>query len=814
MKKLISEIIIFSLIFLISSLVTCTQDFTLEETLDGPEGKMLAILPGTAQLGVNETVSFSAEGGVPGYTYSIVSGGGTIDSITGLYTAPGTTGNAVISVKDSYGSIITASVEIIIGGGTPVLVISPTSISVYKGSTANFTATGGTPPYTFSLTAGIGGITAGGLYTAPNTTGGATVRVTDSAVPTPATDNATVTVTDIVTNVDYEVTSVTNTGGTTGGGALSADFVITNTGSSDGSENISWTAYISSDASAGAGDEIASTGTIGPIASLADSGNVTATGTWPDEGDDYFIVIVISASDDLNQLNNSGSSAVITVSDPPVASIDYIVNSVSEVNTPAATGTAINESFTYRNSGTDPGSSNVSWTAYRSANETIDGSDTVIDSGTAPALGAETTSGGITISGTWPPTSGTYYILVRVSAPDDINPVNNTGTSSQFIITSAGDIDYVVDNITSTYPVVTANGPVTEYFDISNIGGAPGSDPVDWIAYASTDTAIGGDHTIASGTVAPSGLPSGGEVNNILINGLWPSTPGSYYIIISLTVSNETITGNNITYVGTFTVNEPPDYTVQSSLIPSSGTPGALLSAGGEYSFVINNSVSAGDGSQSILWNVYRSFDTIYDGSDINIKTGSAGALAANTNSLSQHFSDVSWPAFGANYFFIVTLSAPDEIDITNNTYVTPASVEVAETYTEVEPNNDSGPVAAIVNDLDTVLVGGNLDANQIIKVTGTTDATGVYDTYKFTFAPGIKKIDIYAEWSPGADILDFTLWSNSSTVASSTDTDTASEPASPPFQRSNLTAGGVYKIGVQSKVAGSVYTLYISARP
>ena len=812
------KIILYLFLFISAGLTTCKQDFNLEETLDGPEGKALTLSPDYAQVGVNGTLDFNAEGGFPGYKYSMIQGTGTIDPDTGLYTAPGTEGTEIISVKDSYGNTKTASIEVIIGAGTPVLIISPSSLTVFKGTNAAFTATGGIPPYTFSLTSGIGSITPGGLYTAPASTGTATIRVTDSDA-VPSTDNATVTVTDIVTNVDYEVTSVEHIGGTTGGASFTAEFLVTNTGSSDGTGNISWTAYISSDTSAGAGDQVASTGSIAdPIASAANSGYISVSGTWSETGGNYYIVVVISSSEDLNQLNNSSYTAVpVTVSDPPVADIDYYIESVSSSNTPAAASSAISETFTYRNRGSDAGSSSVFWTAYRSLDQSLDGSDTIINNGISASLGGNTGSAPVTITGTWPASAGAFYIIVKVTAADDINPLNNSGTGNQFVITAPpGNVDYVVTEITEEYPVIISDQPISEHFSIANIGGDSGGEDVTWTAYLSADTSVdGGDIIIGPGT-ASSALSAGGEEDDILINGFWPSSPGSYYLIVSIAAGDDDIPDNNTAYAGPFTVTTPPDYSVSSALIQTTGTPEALLNAAGEFSFVINNPVSAGDGTQSILWKVYRSFDNIYDAGDVLIKTGSCGALSSNSSSTSQLFGDVSWPSYGAYYYLIIRLTALDEINDTNNTYISPGFVETAETYTEGgENNDDSGPAASNYTDLDTVLAGSNLDEYQLIKITGTTDDSGGYDTYKLTLGPNATKLDFYAEWIPAADLVDIFLWDSSSTITSSVSTDTQTEPASPPSKNVGLTPGTVYKIGVQSKAAaGTSYTLYISTRP
>lgn len=60
------------------------------------------------------------------------------------------------------------------------LEINPANKFLYINQSQQFNATGGNPPYVFSLGSGVGNVTQMGLYTAPSTTGQAIVRVTDA----------------------------------------------------------------------------------------------------------------------------------------------------------------------------------------------------------------------------------------------------------------------------------------------------------------------------------------------------------------------------------------------------------------------------------------------------------------------------------------------------------------------------------------------------------------------------------------------------------------------------------------------------------
>ncbi|MGZ3774893.1 MAG: beta strand repeat-containing protein [Pseudobdellovibrionaceae bacterium] len=135
----------------------------------------LNLLPASSAVAVSAQKSFSASGGVPPYTYSVQSGGGTV-STTGLYTAPSSSGNAVLLVTDARGNTATATVTV-----QDALNISPLTKTLSSGEGFTFTASGGSTPYTFSLVSGAGSInSSSGLYTAPGSAGMATVRVEDA----------------------------------------------------------------------------------------------------------------------------------------------------------------------------------------------------------------------------------------------------------------------------------------------------------------------------------------------------------------------------------------------------------------------------------------------------------------------------------------------------------------------------------------------------------------------------------------------------------------------------------------------------------
>jgi hypothetical protein len=140
----------------------------------------VAISPTAVTVTSGNQQSFTASGGVHPYSWSISpnGSGGTIDG-AGFYTAGFTPGAAdTVVLTDSLGASVTAAVTVL---GT--LSIAPSSATVDPGFQRAFTASGGVPPYAWSLSAnGSGGsITPGGIYTAgPTGSVSDTITVTDS----------------------------------------------------------------------------------------------------------------------------------------------------------------------------------------------------------------------------------------------------------------------------------------------------------------------------------------------------------------------------------------------------------------------------------------------------------------------------------------------------------------------------------------------------------------------------------------------------------------------------------------------------------
>jgi hypothetical protein len=98
---------------LLLALASCA-DFTLYGVMQGEiPGGTLQISPLAVTMGVGATCDFLASGGSPPYSFAVVSGSGSIDAGSGLYTAPDLPDSAIIQVLDSKGTTSQATVTVL-----------------------------------------------------------------------------------------------------------------------------------------------------------------------------------------------------------------------------------------------------------------------------------------------------------------------------------------------------------------------------------------------------------------------------------------------------------------------------------------------------------------------------------------------------------------------------------------------------------------------------------------------------------------------------------------------------------------------------
>jgi hypothetical protein len=363
-------------------------------------------------------------------------------------------------------------------GNKAQLIISPAMASVPANGSVTFSASGGIPPYAYSVTSGPGSIDASsGVYTATATAGTAIIQVKDSQGSTAKA---------VVNPVTYAVTAVSNTGLLFAGGAAGGTFTIQNQGNSNGTQQISWTVYASPSITLGTGSVVVASGTTGSVNGQG-SRVINFTGVWPTTPNNYYLIVSISSQD-----STGATAASATTYNVVLAQVNYTVTAVNYGAVTTNPGGAVSGTFTYHNGGPDNGIQSVNWEAYASTTNTLTAvpSPVLIASGTAGPLNNGVTSLAIPFNGNWPLVYGSYYLVVKVTVLVDNNTsVNNLGATA----TSTPVGIYTVGTPHAPYgsPYVLGT-PMVAFrpgMSISVTGTLASGDAIDFLEF-STGTAI------------------------------------------------------------------------------------------------------------------------------------------------------------------------------------------------------------------------------------------------------------------------------------------------------------------------------------
>jgi hypothetical protein len=239
----------------------------------------------------------------------------------------------------------------------------------------------------------------------------------------------------------------------------------------------------------------------------------------------------------MNQANNSVSGAAIAVSVPP---IDYTSSAITNTSPTNVAGNSLSGTFTLQNLGTQAGARTVYWSAYVSTNSVFNGSAVLVATGSNPALAAGSSQSNIPFTGSWPTAPNIYYLIINVSAGDDMNPANDSAAGSSIVV--AIPVDYTVSTVNSTGATM-AGGPLSGNFTLHNNGTLAGAQSVSWLVYASVNTGIdASDSLVASNSQT---ALAAGASQGIGFNGTWPLIYGNYYLLVSVSASDDFNPANN-----------------------------------------------------------------------------------------------------------------------------------------------------------------------------------------------------------------------------------------------------------------------------
>ena len=177
-------------IFFIFQNGTCSQQATLN-TQGAYQGNnivnptSLTLTGSASSVPPGTSLTFTASGGTPPYYYTTMSGGGTFTSpSTGAFTAPAYNSTCVVQVQDSANSPVATAKLIVDSSLTSAqtgLSLTPLAPTVGLNSSTQFTAAGGTPPYTFTVIGSLGYFSSSGLFVAGSQSGSMQIQVTDSS---------------------------------------------------------------------------------------------------------------------------------------------------------------------------------------------------------------------------------------------------------------------------------------------------------------------------------------------------------------------------------------------------------------------------------------------------------------------------------------------------------------------------------------------------------------------------------------------------------------------------------------------------------
>jgi len=473
-----------------------------------------------------------------------------------------------------------------------------------------------------------------------------------------------------------------------------------------------------------------------------------------------------------------------TLLDGETARPDYVIDLLSRTSGTVA-GQQVTGEFIVTNAGEGNGSHDLDWNIYASLHSSFDAADDhLVDQGSHPAMNTGVTSDVIEFQGFWPADPDTYYLIVVVVAtPDDPFVSNNELADSGTAVTSPPLVDYAVTLVSRTFTAVSTSSAISEIFTYRNAGSTAGTVAVDYTVYASSsptwdidDDVVGGD-SLGAG----SWLGAGASSAEMPISAFWPATAGTWYLTVEVNSTEESYDLNDRLTVGPFMVNDPPDYTVSVPAFPAidyGGNPTELISTassdhGGSPLHQIQiTEIDSSSGLQDITWKIHQSDDPFLDGLDLQVAGGTIPRLVADGSTVIDV--DFSLPGSWGYWYYIVTISAGDDSDISSNT-ATVGPVHVWQAIGNAESDTDEDDI--LVTDADDFAVLLNPGDNVVLS--GLIDQITMRDSFLIYTGQATTEFQIRATWvsAPDEDNLNLFVYDESDLIVdSSTDSGLVNE--------------------------------------
>ena len=485
--------------------------------------------------------------------------------------------NATISDNQGVGTITNDDVPVTVGPGT-----LPNG-AVATAYSQTITASGGTGPYGFALTAGAlpAGLTlsAGGALTGTPTAGGSfnfTVTATDSsAFPGPFSGSQAYTLTIAAPTLALPATPLA-------GGTLGVAYSAAITPASGGSAPYAYA--VTAGALPGGLTLNASTGAISGTPSALGTFNFSITATDSSTGTGPYTATQAYAITVVDEPPTGGNSSLTVAYNAPATNVPLTLSGGAPtslaIGTPPANGTAIvsGTAITYQPNAGYAGPDSFTYTATNSggtsapATVSVTVQDPVITISASGGFAATITmpyTQTFTFNGGTQPWNG--YQVTNLPAGVAItgttaNTVTISGTPTQ-----AGSFNL---NVSAT-DGSTGNGPYTvgQAFTLTVAGptltltpAATSFNPAYGAPYSQTFSAGGGTGPY---TYAATGtLPAGVAFNGDTLSGT-PTAPGSYSFTITVTDTGSTGTGAPFTVAQNYTINvSAPTVVVAPATLP------------------------------------------------------------------------------------------------------------------------------------------------------------------------------------------------------------------------------------------------------